>query len=101
MVASAFHAARHVALGQIAGDWIDGFSRKVVAQFRIGVARKELPEIFTGVAIGEVLAQKPLDGFRYFGREAAIANRPRDGLIQTESATEAKVVSIHHVSTDL
>jgi hypothetical protein len=86
LMASAFHATGHASLGQVAGDWGNDLSRKVVAQFRIGVARKKLPEIFA-VAIGEIAAQKALDGLGNFGREAAIADRARDRLMETDRTT--------------
>ena len=99
-MAAAFHAAGDASLGQIAGDWINDVSGKVVAQFRIGVARKKLPKIFTGVSIGEILPQKTLDGFGHFGGEAAIADRARNRLMEADGAAEAEVVGVDHLSVD-
>lgn len=100
MVRSAFHSAGNASFGQIARNWSDDLSGKVVAQFRIGVARKKLPEIFSRVAVGEIPAEKALDGLRDFSREAAVADRARNGLMKTDGAAQAKVVGVQHLSVD-
>src|SRR5208282_5264054 len=101
LMVSAFHPAGHSSFGQIARDRSDGLSGKVVAQFRIAVARKKLPQIFTRVAIDEVPTQKTLDGFRNFGGEAAISDWPGNRLMETDGAAQAKVVGVRHLSVDL
>ena len=62
---------------------------------------KKLAEIFASVAIGEIPSQNPLDRFWNFSREAAISDRPGNGLMEADGATQAKLVGVHQVSVDL
>jgi hypothetical protein len=47
------------------------------------VPREELAEIFAALTSQEVLSEQTLDGFRDFLRHAAVANRPRNRLTQS------------------
>src|SRR5260370_26762934 len=98
---STLHAAGHTSLRQIARDRFDELSRQKSAQVRVGVTRKEAPQIFTRRALGEIVTQQTLDGFRNLSRRAAIPDWPRDPLIQPESTAQAEVISIHHLAVYL
>src|ERR1700727_2906464 len=96
----AFHAAGDASRRQIARDCIHRVPGQVVAQFRVAVASEKMPEIFARIALGEVAAQKSLDGFWNLSRQAAISDRTRDGLMQTHRSAQAEVVGIHHLAVD-
>ena len=51
-------------------------------------------QILFGLALGEVVAQQALDGFRHQRRGAAIADRARDGSVLADRSAEAEVEGV-------
>ncbi len=86
---------------QVTNDGIQNFSRQELPQLGIAMASKEPAEILIGLALGEIAAQKALEGIGYFGCGTAISDRPRSTLMQAKRAADAEVVGIDHAVVGL
>src|SRR5262249_39251967 len=67
---------------------------KKSAQSNVGVTRKKLAQIFTGLACLKIAAQKALNRIGHILRRAAIADGPREAGMFSDSASQTEIVSI-------
>src|SRR4029077_1071235 len=75
-------------------------ARQKLPQLRVRVPGKELPQVLVGLACGEILPEQSLDRIRNLSRKAAISNRPRGRLMQTERSAKAEVIGIDEAAVD-
>ncbi len=73
-------------------------TRQEFAQLQIAMPREKTPQIFSREAPGFVTAQQTLDGIRHFLREAAVADRPRDGGEASDASAHAEVICVLHAA---
>ena len=85
---------RHLSWRRISFDRRQKFSRQALTQFFIAAARKIVAQVFLGQPLVEVAAQQAFDRVRHFAGQAAIPDRTRDRLMQSNGATYAKVIGI-------
>ena len=65
------------------------------------MAGKKPAQILACLTGGEILPEQSLDRIRNFSRRAAISDRPRRRLMQTERSANAEVIGIDELPVDL
>src|SRR5215472_2180781 len=78
----------------------NGFSGQKFPQFRVAVPREKAAQILARLAVGEISTEQTLEGLGHFTGEAAIAHRPRRGLMETQSPADAEVIRVKHAAID-
>src|SRR5678815_2311951 len=98
---STFQSMRNGSGRRVAFHWECRFTSQKIAQLGVGVALKEMAQIFSRNAILAELQQQPLDRSGNFKRGAAIADGARDGGECSERTSDAEVVGVDRLAVDL